>query len=187
MTLAEAEAETSPFTKADEKAFEWCLSHFPFGIENPWADENAAPLQRPVKSFPPFDIEDMLGPPELIKETEIAGELVPEIAKYQGHWIWPAVSMPSPMAIFVERLTPTEMTVAMVKKKLNTEPEPHAQSSSLRHKLKWNGDAFIEEPQGPDGVGYLIRISQDGRAMFVVFVTRIEAMPGMCLLSSKHY
>lgn len=85
------------------------------------------------------------------------------------------------MGIFVERLTPTEMSIAMVRKKSPTNSDP------LRYTLKWDGEAFIDEPKAPGEVGYHIRISPDGQAMFVVFVTKAEAMPGLCLISSKHY
>lgn len=183
-TPLKAATDALPLTKTDEKAFAWCLSHFPFGSENPWADEDA---DRPVKQFPPFDMKDMLGPPNLVKETEIAGKLSATIAKYQGLWIWPTVSVPSPIAIFVERLTPTEMTIAMVKRELNSEHGAPSNPDPLRYELKWNGEAFIGEPGDPDEVGYHISISQDGQAMLVVFVTRTEAMPGFCLISSKHY
>lgn len=99
----------------------------------------------------------------------------------------PTVSMRPPMAIFVERLTPAEMTMAIVRTLPDCRTKTFTEASSSRHTLKWNGEAFAEKVAEPDGVGHLIRISQDGRAMFVVFVTRIEAMPGMCLISSKHY
>lgn len=181
---ASTEAKPLHFTKADERALEWCLGHFPFGPENPWASEETVVSQRPPERFVPFSIKD---PSDVIEDTVIVGKPPLEIARYRGHWIMPTVSMAPPIAIFVERLTPAEMTIAIVRALPYQGSGTLTEPGSSRHILKWNGKAFAEEPAEPDGVGHLIRISQDGRAMFVVFVTRIEAMPGMCLISSKHY
>jgi hypothetical protein len=176
-----AETGALRLTKTDEKAFAWCLSHFPFGLENPWAEEDAVLPARPVERLSPLDTKVMLIPPGLVTDTEAVGKLPSAVARYKGLWIWPTVSVPSPMAIFVEQLTTTEMTIAMIRKKLPSNSDP------LRYKLKWNGEAFIEEPGNPQDVGFHISISRDGQAMLVVFVTRVEAMPGFCLISSKHY
>jgi hypothetical protein len=176
-----AEIVTLTLTKTDEKALAWCLSHFPFGLENPWAEEDAVLPARPVERFSPFDMKDMLVPPGLATETETVGKLPSAVALYKGLWIWPTVSVPSPMAIFVEQLTPTEMTIAMIRKELPSNSDP------LRYKLKWSGEAFIEKPGNPEDVGFRISLSRDGQAMFVVFLTQAEAVPGFCLISAKHY
>lgn len=129
-----AEIVTLTLTKTDEKALAWCLSHFPFGLENPWAEEDAVLPARPVERFSPFDMKDMLVPPGLATETETVGKLPSAVVRYKGLWIWPTVSVPSPMAIFVEQLTPTEMTIAMIRKELPSNSDPSTLQAEMERR-----------------------------------------------------
>lgn len=183
-TPAKAETEPWSMTKADEKAFGWCISHFlSLDDESPETDKDIRPIARPVEKFRPFDIKEMLTPPGLITETEIVGRLPPEIEKYRGLWIEPTIDTPSLRAIFVERLTPTEMTIAEARRKPDPQHSVPPNPDNPRRKLKWNGKAFRDVR----GVGYYISISPDGEAMFLVLETEWEAMPVGCLISSRHY
>jgi hypothetical protein len=179
-----ARAYTSPFTKADENAYAWCISHFlSLDDEDPQPDKEILPIARPAAKLRPFDIKEMLVPPGLITETEIVGRLPPEIEKYRGLWITPTIDAPSLTAIFVERLTPTEMIIALARRKPDPKASLPPNPDDPRSKLKWNGNVFNDVR----GVGYIISISPDGEAMFLIAENEREAMPVGCLISSKHY
>jgi len=174
-----ARADRHSLTKADGKAYGWCISHFlSLDEEDPQSEQEIRPIARPPEKFRPLDTENMLIPPDLIRETEIVGNLPPKIERHQGVWILPAIDTPSPSVIFVERLTPTEMTIVVVRKSYPTNTD------NPRSTLKWDGQVF----RGVRGeFGHDVVISADGEAMLLIAVSPWEAMPVGCFISSKHY
>src|SRR5262245_36819732 len=91
-----ARAATQSLTKADESLYGWCISHFlSLDDEGPQSEKGIRPIARPPGKFRPLDTDNMLIPPDLIRETEIVGNLPPEIEKHRGIWILPAIDRPS--------------------------------------------------------------------------------------------
>lgn len=160
-----ARVEAAPSTKADEMAFEWCLSQFP-EEDNLWSGEDTKPLPRPAEEFGPFDLADARIPPGLITRTEVVGSLPPEIKKYKGQWIWPTHEDAPRFAIFVERLTATEMTIGWAIKPEKDKDE--GAYRDLRTSLKWTGKWFSHFKSSAKGSETLdILISANGEAMLV--------------------
>lgn len=146
----------------DDKLFEWCMSLFP-----PEEDESAKPLHRPAEKQRPFELTGALTPPHLVTRTEIVGMLPPEIEKYKGQWIWPAHDQAPFAAVFVERLTPTEMTIAWAFKREKEQDEVDKRYS--RTVLKWTGKSFGYSNSIPGGSeGLETVISADGGAMLIM-------------------
>jgi hypothetical protein len=191
----------TPATKVDDKALEWCLSHFPVEESLSPADD-IKPLPRPAGKFHTFDLAGARTPPGLVRHTEIIGPLPPEIEKYEGQWIWPTHEDSPRFAIFVERLTATEMTIGWAIKPENDRDEGGYRK--LRNLLRWTGKSFSHSESSADGSETLdIVISADGEAMLIVSgYSRLvtiedgtgkqsthtfgEAWP-LCFISSKHY
>ncbi len=167
--------------EADDKLPEWCRSHFPGVDQEAWA------ISRPMGEFALFRLADMIAPADLITKTEIVGKLPGYIRKYRGTWIWPRISQPPDFAIFVERLSPKEMTIAFLSR-ATAENESYREKlrGNSRQMLTWNGTAFSSAPQGKLQSKTTIYISAFGHAMLVIYSNRIEAWP-LCFISSKHY
>jgi hypothetical protein len=167
--------------QTDDGIFEWCMSYFPR------VDEENGTTTRPAGNLAPFKLEEMIAPADLITKTEIAGKLPGYIRKYRGVWIWPMITEPPLFALFVERLSPREMTIALLSR-ATADNRPHRKRllENSREKLTWNGTAFSSEPEGELQSKTTIYISAFGHAMLVVYENNREAWP-MCLISSKHY
>src|SRR4051794_37091698 len=89
--------------ETDSALQEWCQKLF---------ENSARYSDRPIGKLGQIDIRKLAAPPNLIQNTEIIGSLPPAISRYAGHWIYPALGSPD-FAIFVERLSPTDMTIAI--------------------------------------------------------------------------
>ena len=175
--------------EVDGKLFEWCLSYFPEGDELPESDEAAKPRERPVEKLPPFDLEGVTAPPDLIKETVIVGNVPDAIKAYQGLWITPMAGKSwLPYAAYVERLTPMEMTIAL----LHRPPEGQQLDSTkgLRQTLAWDGTGFESKTAnllGMKDVTFRVQISRFGDALGLGWAGDREGYLLGCLISSKHY
>jgi len=168
--------------EADGNAYLWCLSYFHI-----WEDEKGA-VSRPTEKLAPFKLADMIVPSDLIRKTQMTGNLPGYIRKYRGVWIWPSVHEPPPFAVIVERLTPTAMTIAFLSRA--TEENKSYRQRLLRNSridLTWNGTAFSTKPEGKIQSVISIYISAFGQAMLFATENNIEGQPPMCLISSKHY
>lgn len=169
--------------KIDERLFEWCLSYFPE------PDEETTPIEQP-KTLPPFSMEGVRAPPDLIKETIIIGKIPKAMRAYGGSWLLPWTGKsPFPYAAYVERLTPTEMTIAFLVKPLDGLKAYSA--NSLRHTLTWSGSDFSGKTENLFGLGggltFGVRISPSGDALALSFTDDREGHFLGCLVSSKHY
>lgn len=167
-------------TPIDHQLLEWCLSYFPE------PDETIVPIERP-KTLPPFSMEGVRAPPDLVKETVIVGDIPEAIKAYSGSWLLPwAGKSPFPYAAYVERLTPTEMTIAFLVKPLSDKSE-----TGLRHILAWNGMGFSGKTDNLLGIGggvtVGVAVSSSGEAMGLSFANDREAHILGCLISSRHY
>lgn len=160
--LSAQEEDDTADLRTDDKLYEWCMSSFPLeeGV-------SAKPLPRPAEKRRPFELADALTPPNLITRTEIVGTLPPEIEKYKGQWIWPAHDEAPVAAIFVERLTPSEMTIAWAFKR--EKDRDGTDSRYSRTVLKWTGKSFHYSAPIPRGFEELEAvISADGEAMLIM-------------------
>lgn len=184
---ASAWAESDSFEArshvSDDDALQWCFSRFPSGSEAIGASS------RPIAELElaPLKPEEMIAPADLITKTEIVGRLPGYIRKYRGVWIWPAISEPPDFAVFVERLTEKEMTIAFVfrAKEENKDYRDRLRNNS-REKLTWNGTAFSAGPEGELESTTNIYISAFSDALLLIRSNKREAWP-MCFISSKHY
>ena len=138
----------------DQKLLEWCLSYFSR------QDGKAAALPQPAKALAPLKLEEMIAPPDLVTQTQIAGKLPANIEKYQGTWIWPSASQSPFFAIFVECLTSQEMTIAFVPRRPQNE---EVSARFMRMTLFWTGTEFSDSK--PEGLpNYRIKASRFGDA-----------------------
>lgn len=177
-TRAEDHSTETPSPAGDE-LLQWCLSRFP-GMS-----EEAGTISRPRGKVAPLKVEEMIVPADLVTKTETTGRLPGYIRKYRGVWIWPSV--PPDFAIFVERLGPTEMSIAFLSRATaRNESYRERLRENSRKKLTWNGTALSSAPEGNLQSKITIYISAFGQAMLVIHENRIEAWP-MCFISSKHY
>jgi hypothetical protein len=169
---------------------EWCASYFP--------TIRSAPLWRPVKKLAPLNLNEMSAPSDLIATTQTAGKLPWYVERYRGTWIAPTVEPQIPGAIFVERLTPTEMTIALVLPKQATDKK--ASQEGLRLNLIWTGKEFADALPWPKGSrGFVVQVSPFGDAMYFMVIghppnvpkngdgSPAEEVHGMCFISSKHH
>jgi hypothetical protein len=178
----------------DWRVFEWCLSH------SPRKDgETIQLLPRPPGELRPFDLSNAVAPSDLVTKTQIVDSLPPSIEKYQGIWTWPSIDAPSSGAIFVERLTPTEMTIVLAR-----ERDKHQDLQPERLTLSWTGTYFSYSKGTPeDSQEIALYVSESGEAMAgmlgatrtVTLIdkdgkessdTRGEGWP-LCFLSEKYY
>jgi hypothetical protein len=170
--------------EVDNKLFEWCLSYFPDVVLN-----DGGPLERPVEKLAAIDMTGVVAPPGLITETEIVGDLPPSIKSYKGRWASPFETNPIlPYAVFVERLSPTEMTIALLIK--SSGGQQRHPPNDLRHRLKWDGQAFIAERSnllGIEGVTFGVQVSPFGDAMVLSWSDDREAHLLTCLMALKHF
>jgi hypothetical protein len=176
------------------KAFEWCLSHFPKR-----EGESVRLLPRPAGELRPFDPSNAMLPADLVTKTQINGKLSPSLEKYKGIWTWPSLDVPASGVIFVERLTPTEMTIVLARQRDKSEDlEPE------RLTLGWTGTHFYHSKGTPnDSQEIALYVSESGEAMAgmlgatrtVTLIdkdgkessdTRGEGWP-LCFLSEKYY
>lgn len=173
--------DLSPSEVSDGNLLNSCLSYI--------LDEQPEPAtRRPRKETEPLDLTDAVFPPNLVTKTEFVGDVPPEIRKFQGRWALRVINKSYlPYAAFVERLTPTEMTIALVLR-----PEPgHKLNPALgfRHKLKWTGTAFGDEHAtlfGNWGVTSLgAGVSQFGDVMLLSTSNQIEGHFLGCLFSEQ--
>lgn len=167
----------------DARLFEWCLSFFP-------EPDEAAPLVERPKTLSPFSMEGVRAPPDLVKETVIVGDIPGAMKPYSGFWLLPWTDKsPFPYAAYVERLTPTEMTIAFLIKPLHKSKAYSAKG--LRHTLTWSGEDFsgkVENLLGLEGgFTFGVRISPSGEALALGFTDDREAHFLGCLVSSRHY
>lgn len=140
----------------DWKVFEWCLSHFPREESG-----NVQLLPRPPGKLRSFDLSNSTAPSDLVTKTQIVGKLPPSIEKYQGYWTWPSIDEPSPGAILVERLTPTEMSISLIRERSKSEG-----NKPERMFLSWTGTQFASSIGTPKEFRELeIRVSQSGDVM----------------------
>lgn len=167
--------------KTDDEAFYWCNGYF-FD-----EDGSGSTAERPTQKLTPFVLEDMMKPVDLVTETEVVGKLPPEVDRYRGYWILPSIGEPVGGALFVERLTPIEITLVLTARRDVLERE------IPRLNLKWTGKEFADRLD--DKPGIILRVSPGGHAMNLAFIGHnktsdgrswSEAIP-MCLISSKHY
>lgn len=178
----------------DWRVIEWCFSHFP-------REESGSVqlLPRPPGKLRLFDLSNSTAPIDLVTKTQIVGKLPPSVEKYQGYWIWPSIDEPSPRAILVERLTPTEMTISLIR-----ERERDDDDKPDRMFLSWTGTHFASSIGTPKEFREMeIRVSQSGDVMaamsgYTRTMTLIEkdgkesshtfseGWP-LCFISSKHY
>jgi hypothetical protein len=178
----------------DFKVFEWCLSHFP-------REEGGSVqlLPRPPGKLRSFDLSNSTAPIDLVTKTRIVGKPPPSIEKYQGYWTWPSIDKLSPGAILVERLTPTEMTISLIRERDRSDGD-----KPERMFLSWTGTHFAYSIGTPKEFREMeIRVSQSGDVMaamsgYTHTETLIdkdgkesshrfsEAWP-YCFISSKHY
>lgn len=168
---------------SDNGALQWCFSRFPSGSEVIGASS------RPIKDLElvPLKLDEMIAPADLITKTEIVGRLLGYIRKYRGVWIWPTIGEPSDFAIFVERLTEREMTIAfLVRATERNRDHRDGLRKNARQKLTWNGTAFSSGPTGELESTTSIYISAFSDALLLVGANKREAWP-MCFISSKHY
>lgn len=129
----------------------------------------------------------MIAPADLVTKTEIVGRLPGYIRKYRGVWIWPAIDGPPDFALFVERLTEREMTIAFVFRATEKNKDHRDRlRQNAREKLTWNGTAFSSGPEGELESTTSIYISAFSDALLLVRANNREAWPG-CFISSKHY
>lgn len=164
----------------DDRLLEWCLSYFPE------PDETAAPIERP-KTLPPFSMEGVRAPPDLVKETVIVGDIPEAVKAYGGSWLLPWTGKsPFPYAAYVERLTPTEMTIAFLVKPSIDKPD-----RGVRYTLTWSGQDFAGKTDNllgiEGGVTFGVVVSPSGEAMALGFADDREAHFLGCLISSRHY
>lgn len=132
-------------------------------------------------------------------KTQIVGKLSPSLEKYKGIWTWPSLDVPSSSVVFVERLTPTEMTIVLARERdKNEDLEPE------RLTLSWTGTHFFHSKGTPkDSREIALHVSESGEAMAgmlgatrtVTLIdkdgkessdTRGEGWP-LCFLSEKYY
>lgn len=173
-------ADDKTINETDARLLEWCLSYFPE------PDETAAPIERP-KTLSPFSMEGVRAPPDLVKETVIVGDIPEAMKAYGGFWLLPWTGKsPFPYAAYVERLTPTEMTIALLVKPLSEKSD-----MGLRHTLTWNGTAFAGKSDNLLGIGggltLGVAVSPSGEAMGLGFSNDREAHILGCLISTRHY
>jgi hypothetical protein len=172
--------ETHP-NEINERLLNWCLSYFP--VEDP----SKGPLSRPAKELAPMKLDQMVFPPDLVTKTQTVGKLPWYVEKYRDTWIWPSVGEHPPFAVFVEGLTPTEITVALtIRRKEGEKANPY---KHLREKLKWTGREFARTDsadQNEKPTRLSLHVSQFRHAMLWLTEVRNEAWP-MCFISSKHY
>lgn len=164
----------------DDRLLEWCLSYFPE------PDETVAPIERP-KTLPPFKMDGLQAPPDLVKETVIVGDIPDAVKAYSGSWLLPWVGKsPFPYAAYVERLTPADMTIAFLVKPLSNKPD-----RALRYTLTWNGQNFAGKTDNllgiEGGVTFGVVVSPTGEAMALSFANDREGHFLGCLISSRHY
>lgn len=140
----------------DFKVFEWCLSHFP-------REESGVVelLPRPPGKLRSFDLSSSTAPAGLVGKTRTVGKLPPSIESYQGYWTWPSIDKPAPGAVFIERLTPTEMTISMIRARdISGDDKPE------RMFLSWTGTHFAYSGGTPNEFREMeIRVSQSGDFM----------------------
>jgi len=173
--------EPTPSEISDNKLLESCLSYA--------LDQNPKSASgRHPKETAPLDLKDAVVPPALITETEIVGDVPPQIRMYQGRWALRLTNKTyMPYAAFVERLTATEMTIALVMRpEAGHKLDP---SKGFRHKLEWTGDAFVGRNidlwGGTGTTTLLIGVSQFGDAMVLAVENNKEANLLGCLFSEQ--
>ncbi|MBK1867347.1 hypothetical protein [Taklimakanibacter albus] len=165
----------------EDEALKWCFSRFP-------SAEPAEVSSRSISELAPFKLEDTIAPPGLITKTETVGRLPGYIRKYKGVWIWPAITEPPAFAIFVERLTAEEMTIAFVSRATEENKDYRdGLRKNSRQKLTWNGTAFSAGPDGELESTTTIYISAFSDALLLIRANKREGGPPMCFISSKHY
>lgn len=164
----------------EDEALKWCFSRFP-------STEPSEVSSRSLRELAPFKLEDMVAPPDLITKTETVGRPPGYIRKYKGVWIWPAITEPPDFAIFVERLTAEEMTIAFVSRATEENKDYRDKlRKNSREKLTWNGTAFSRGPEGELESTTSIYVSAFSDALLIVRANKREGWP-MCFISSKHY
>ena len=171
----------TPSEISDNKLLESCLGYA--------LDEYPKPASpRHPKETAPLDLKDAVIPPDLVRETEIIGELPPQIRKYQGRWALRLINKAyMPYAAFVERLTPAEMTIAFVMR-----PEPGHKldpTKGFRHTLEWTGTAFVKRNAdlwgAPGTITLMVGVSQFADVMILAINDGREAHLAGCLFSEQ--
>jgi hypothetical protein len=180
-------ARTRP-SEMDTKLQEWCMGYFREG------DRTEHFRSRPAQDLAELEMKEMTIPPDLVTMTEIEGNPPTEIRNYGDIWVWPSTNEASPYAVFVERLTPTEMTIAIVKTR---EAHPlRLDARDVRRHFKWTGTHFLEETPNPTGSPELVAyVSPFGDALILIEkpsspdsiqnvpLPHITASGGICFIS----
>ncbi|TMJ38812.1 MAG: hypothetical protein E6G87_05620 [Alphaproteobacteria bacterium] len=134
-----------------------------------------------------MDLKGAVLPPNLITKTEIVGDVPSPIRMYQGRWALRLTNKSYiPYAAFVERLTPTEMTIALVMRP--EEGHKLDPTNGFRHKLEWTGNAFVGRDVnlwGGKATTLMIGISQFGDVMILATKNSIDAQLLGCLFSEQ--
>ena len=172
--------EPAPSQENDNKLLQSCLSYA--------LDQHPVPTSgRHSRETTPLDLKGAVLPPNLITKTEIVGDVPFPIRMYQGRWALRLTNKSYiPYAAFVERLTPTEMTIALVMRP--EEGHKLDPTNGFRHKLEWTGNAFVGRDVnlwGGKATTLMIGISQFGDVMILATKNSIDAQLLGCLFSEQ--
>src|SRR5437762_5750571 len=172
--------EPAPSQENDNKLLQSCLSYA--------LDQRPVPTSgQHSRETTPLDLKGAVLPPNLITKTEIVGDVPSPIRMYQGRWALRLTNKSYiPYAAFVERLTPTEMTIALVMRP--EEGHKLDPTNGFRHKLKWTGNAFVGRDVnlwGGKATTLMIGISQFGDVMILATKNSIDAQLLGCLFSEQ--
>ncbi len=172
--------EPAPSQENDNKLLQSCLGYA--------FDEYPQPTSRPhPKETDPLDLKGAVLPPNLITETEIVGDVPSPIRMYRGRWALRLTNKSYiPYAAFVERLTPTEMTIALVMRP--EEGHKLDPTNGFRHKLEWTGNAFVGRDVnlwGSKATTLMIGISQFADVMILATKNSTGTQLLGCLFSEQ--
>jgi len=169
----------TPSEVRDSQLFDSCLGYA--------LDEFPKPTSPHRKENTALDLKDAVVPPNLVTRTKIVGDVPAQIRKYRGRWALRLANKSSlPYAAFVESLTPTEMTIALAMRV--EEGNILNPMSGFRHKLLWDGSAFVGHNVNLWGSGEVtlaIGLSQFGDVMILITDDGREGHLEGCLFSEQ--
>ncbi|MGE0146769.1 MAG: hypothetical protein AB7R87_05235 [Parvibaculaceae bacterium] len=163
----------------DAKLFDRCLN---FALDD---HVGAVPRRLPFERHQALDLAGTIAPPDLVKETLIVGNVPWQIKKFQGQWALRLTDKSFLYAAFVERLTPTEMTIALV---LKPKEELEFDPARLRQKLAWEGTAFVGRHSdlfAPGEITFIVGTTRFGDVMTLAVEDGREAHLLGCLFSER--
>jgi hypothetical protein len=172
--------EPAPSQENDNKLLQSCLSYA--------LDQHPGPTSgRHPRETTPLDLKGAVLPPNLITETEVVGDVPSPIRMYRGRWALRLTNTSYiPYAAFVERLTPTEMTIALVMRP--EEGHKLDPTNGFRHKLEWTGNAFVGRDVnlwGGKATTVMIGISQFADVMILATKNSTGTQLLGCLFSEQ--